>query len=353
MITKRALSVWFFASASFLSILVSGVMAIRLITEGAGTVVNPYLLGSIFSGITLETYLWLFVGLSLFFMALTCIIIFRKPPPDPEIVKLLLKVGGNLAALRKAQEASVTEIGEQMEYGRKVNQNFFNSVVTDLKEDKKEVLEAVANQEKTVKKVRSDLISVVDSKAIEAVDKIAVDLKKQETAMFGMKRITEEASADIRNQRAELEEIKTRLERLESSIAPSQAELKSLDSPEEIKGIGPALGKELRSLGITSVGEFLMTDPQIIGEKTRVSNEMAENLQAYAQLMMVPGITSSDAELLIDSGVKSRKELSSQDLIVLSRNVRALGKIYVDQGKISNEEMPTIEKIALWIRNAR
>jgi predicted flap endonuclease-1-like 5' DNA nuclease len=353
LITKKALSVWFFASASFLSILVSVVMAIRLITEGAETIVNPYLLGSIFSGITLETYLWLFVGLSLFFMALTCIIIFRKPPPDPEIVKLLLKVGGNLAALRKAQEASVTEIAEQMEYGRKVNQNFFNTAFADLKEDKKEVLDAVANQEKTVKKVRSDLMSAVTSKATEAEEKIAADLKKQETAVFGIKRLTEEASADIKDQRTELEEIRARLERLEGSIAPSQAELKSLDNPEEIKGIGPALGKELRSLGITSVGDFLIADPQLIGEKTRVSNEMAENLQAYAQLMMVPGVTSIDAELLIDAGVKSRKELSSQDLIVLSRNVRALAKIYVDQGKISNEELPIIEKIALWIRNAR
>ena len=80
---------------------------------------------------------------------------------------------------------------------------------------------------------------------------------------------------------------------------------------------------------------------------------MAENLQGLAQLMMVPGVTSSDAELLIDAGVKSRKELSSQDLIVISRNVRELAKIYVDQGKISNEEIPTIEKIASWIRNAR
>ncbi|MFH1328264.1 MAG: DUF4332 domain-containing protein [Candidatus Bathyarchaeota archaeon] len=113
------------------------------------------------------------------------------------------------------------------------------------------------------------------------------------------------------------------------------------------------MGKELRSLGITSVGEFLTTDPVVIGEKTRVSQEMAENLQATAQLMMIPGVKSSDAELLIESGIKSRKELADHELIQLSRKVGALAKIYVDQGKISKDEYPTIEEIASWIRMAR
>ena len=50
--------------------------------------------------------------------------------------------------------------------------------------------------------------------------------------------------------------------------------LKSSDDPEDIKGIGPALGKELRSLGIDSVGDFLTTDSDIIGDRTRVSKEI-------------------------------------------------------------------------------
>ena len=81
--------------------------------------------------------------------------------------------------------------------------------------------------------------------------------------------------------------------------------------------------------------------------------EMAENLQATAQLMMIPGVDSSDAELLIDAGIKSRKELANHDLIQLSRKVGAIAKIYVDQGKISKDECPTIEEISSWIRIAR
>ena len=136
-------------------------------------------------------------------------------------------------------------------------------------------------------------------------------------------------------------------------MVPTQAKLKSLDEAEDIKGIGPALGKELSGLGITSVGEFLTTDPVIIGEKTRVSQEMAENLQAMAQLMMIPGVDANDAEILIDAGIKSRRELADQDLIQLSRKVGEIAKIYVDQGKISKDEYPTIEEISSWIRLAR
>ena len=113
------------------------------------------------------------------------------------------------------------------------------------------------------------------------------------------------------------------------------------------------MGKELSDLGITSVGEFLTTDPVIIGEKTRVSQEMAENLQAMAQLMMIPGVDANDAEILIDAGIKSRRELADQDLIQLSRKVGEIAKIYVDQGKISKDEYPTIEEISSWIRMAR
>jgi len=134
---------------------------------------------------------------------------------------------------------------------------------------------------------------------------------------------------------------------------PNQAKLKSLANPEDIKGIGPSLGKELRGLGIASVGEFLTTDPTIIGEKTRVTQEMAENLQSMAQLMMIPGVDANDAELLIDAGIKSRRELADQDLIQLSRKVGEIAKIYVDQGKISKDEYPTIEEISSWIRISR
>ena len=353
MISKRGIIVWISAFVTFLAITASFSMAVLVINEGAGTVVTPYILGNIAGALSVETYLWMSITFTFIFLGITCTLIYLKQPPDPEIVKLLLKVGGNLAALRKTQENSITEMADQMEYGRKVNQKFFSTVSSELKEDKKETLDILANHGKAVKKIRSDLNSTIETKATETGEKLSADLKKQETVMLGVKRLTEEGATELKNQRAELEEIKLRLERIEGNIGPNQANVKSLDDPEDIKGIGPALGKELRTLGVTSVGDFLTTDPAVIGEKTRISKEMAENLQASAQLMMIPGVDSNGAELLIEAGVKSRKQLADHELIQLSKKVGEIAKIYVEQGKISKEEHPTIEEISSWIRNSR
>ena len=350
---KRGIIVWLSAFVTFLSIMASFTMVVLLINEGAASIVNPYLISSIFGALSVEIYLWIFITITFLFLGLTCILIYRKQPPDPTIVTLLLKVGGNLAALRKAQEASTTEMADQMEYNRKVNQKFFSKVSSDLNEDKQEMLALLANQGKAVKKVRSDLISTIETKANETGEKLLADLKKQKAVILGVKHLSEEGATTLKNQRAELEAIKFGLEKIEGNMVPNQAKLKSLDNPEDIKGIGPALGKELRRLGIASVGEFLTTDPVVIGEKTRVSQEMAENLQVTAQLMMIPGVDAGDAELLIESGIKSRKQLADNELIQLSRKVGALAKIYIDQGKISKDEYPTIEEISSWIKMAR
>lgn len=354
MITKRGISIWMSSFATFLAILCSFAMAILLINEGAGSIVRPYIIGSICGDLSVESYLWISVTATFIFLGITCIIAYRKQPPDPEIVKMFLKVGGNLAALRKTQENAVVEMTDQMEYDRKVNRKFFNKVNSNFEETNKETLALLAEQRKMIKKARLDLISTIEKKAGETGEKMSADLKKQETVMIGVKRLSQEGATALKNQCAELEEIKLRLERIEGNIVvPIQAKLKTFDNPEDIKGVGPALGKELRGLGITSVGEFLTTDPMIIGEKTRVSQEMAENLQAMAQLMMIPGVDANDAELLIEAGIKSRKELADHDLIRLSRKVGEIAKIYVDQGKISKDEYPTIEEISSWIRMAR
>jgi predicted flap endonuclease-1-like 5' DNA nuclease len=353
MVVKRGLIVWMSVFATFLAVMSSFAMAVLLINEGAGTIVRPYLLGGIFGGLSTETYMWVCVTATFILLGVTCIIAYSKQPPDPEIVKMFLKVGGNLAALRKAQEASITETADQMEYNRKVNQKFFGNIKTDLEEANKESLALLENQKKTVKKIRLDLVSTIEKKMDETGEKLSADLKKQETAIIGAKRLSEESAVALKKQQADLEEIGLRLERIEGNMVPNQAMLKSLDNPENIKGIGPSLGKELTGLGITSVGDFITTDPEVIGEKTRVSQEMAENLQSMGQLMMVPGVDANDAEILVEAGIKSRKELADQDLIQLSRRVGEISRIYVDQGKISKDERPTIEKVSSWIRMAK
>ncbi|MBN1784605.1 MAG: DUF4332 domain-containing protein [Candidatus Bathyarchaeota archaeon] len=331
MAVKRGMIVWLSAFATFLAILSSFSMAVMVVNQGADTIVTPYILGNILGNLSAGTYLWICIASTCVLLGVTFIIAYRKQPPDPEIVKMFLKVGGNLAALRKAQEASITQVADQIEYGNKVNQKFFTKVNTDLEENGKQTLDLLAAQKRMIKKARTDMISTIEKKTDETGKTISADLKKE---------------------RAELEEIKAKIERIEGCMVPTQAKLQSLASPEDIKGIGPSLGKELGDLGINSVGDFLTTDPAIIGEKTRVSQEMAENLQSIGQLMMIPGVDSNDAEILLESGIKSRKMLADQDLIQLCRKVNKIAKTYVDQGKISKEEYPTIEEVSSWIRMA-
>jgi predicted flap endonuclease-1-like 5' DNA nuclease len=332
MAVKRGMIVWLSAFATFLAILSSFSMAVIVVNQGADTLVNPYILDRILGNLSAGTYLWICITSTCIFLGITFIMAYRKQPPDPEIVKMFLKVGGNLAALRKAQEASITQVADQIEYSSKVNQKFFTKVNTDLEENGKETLALLEAQKRMIKKARAEMISMIEKKTDETRQTISADLKKE---------------------RAELEEIKARIERIEGCMVPTQAELKSLANPEDIKGIGPSLGKELRDLGINSVGDFLTTDPASIGEKTRVSKEMAENLQSIGQLMMVPGVDANDAEILLEAGIKSRKALADQDLINLCIKVNKIAKTYVDQGKISKEEYPTIEEVSSWIRMAR
>jgi predicted flap endonuclease-1-like 5' DNA nuclease len=353
MVEKRGIIVWMSAFATFLAVMCSFATAVQLISEGAGTVVNPYILSGMFGGLAAESYMWISVTATFILLGITCILIYRKQPPDPEIVKMFLKVGGNLAALRKAQESSVTEIADQLDYNRKVNQKFFGTVKSDLDEVNKETSALMANQKSAIKKIHLDLVSTVEKSLAETGEKLSADLNKQGTVIVGVKSLSEESAAALKKQQTALKEIEVRLERIEGNLVPNQAMLKSLDDPENIKGIGPSLGKELTGMGITSVGDFLTTDPAVIGEKTRVSQEAAENLQSMAQLMMVPGVDANDAEILVEAGIKSRKDLANQDLIQLSRKVNEISRIYVSQGKISKDKCPTIEEISYWIRTAK
>ena len=78
-------------------------------------------------------------------------------------------------------------MAEQMEHNRKVNQKFFNTFSSDLKEDNKNMLALLAAQRRAIKKIDSDLIFTIEKKADETGKKIAADLKKYELTIRGKK----------------------------------------------------------------------------------------------------------------------------------------------------------------------
>ena len=356
---KRGIAVWISGFLTFMAALGSFGTVLNLIdeTKGPSFIFRPYLLGdligSLVGDLTVENYLWIFLTATFIFLGLTCVIAYRKLPPDPEIVKMFVRVGGNLAAFKKAQEATAMELAESIENNRKTSRELFKKVDTNLEDAKKETLAVMEKQEKTIQKVRRDMVSTVETKVGETREEMLGALKKQETTIQGVRRLNEQGAAALKEQRAELEDMRIRLEKIDEKMMPPQPRLKSQDNPEEIRGIGPRLGEELRAMGITNVGELITADPVIIDEKTRVSRDMAERLQATGQLRMIPGVEENDAEMLVDAGITSRRELADQDLVQLSRKIREIAKTYIEEGKMSEDEKPTIEKVSSWIRMAR
>jgi len=354
---KRGVAVWISGFLTFLAVLSTFGMVVYWIREGRDFILRPYLIGDIIGGLvgdlSVENYLWISLIATFVFLGLTCVIAYRKLPPDPEIVKMFVKVGGNLAALRKTQEATSTELVESIENNRKTSRELFKKVDTNLEDAKKETLAVMEKQGKTMQKVRRDIVSTVETKVGETRGEMLGALKKQETTIRGVRRLNEQGAAALKEQRAELEDIRIRLVKIEEKMMPPQPTLNSQDNPEEIKGIGPRLGEELRAIGITNVGGLVTADPVVIDEKTRVSQDMAERLQATAQLRMIPSVDENDAEMLVDAGITSRRELADQDLVQLSRKISEIAKTYIEEGKVSKDENPTIEEISSWIRMAK
>ncbi len=354
---KRGVAVWISGFLTFLAVLSTFGMVVYWIREGRDFILRPYLIGDIIGSLvgdlSVENYFWISLTATFIFLGLTCIIAYRKLPPDPEIVKMFVKVGGNLAALRKTQEATTTELAENIENNRKTSRELFKKVDTNLEDAKKETLGVIDKQGKTIQKVGRDMVSTVETRVSETREKMLGALKNQETTIRGVRRLNEQGAASLKEQRAELEDIRVRLEKIEEKMMPPQPRLNSKETPEVIKGIGPRLGQELRAIGITNVGELVTADPAIIYEKTRVSQDMAERFQATAQLRMVPSVDENDAEMLVDAGITSIKDLADQDLAQLGRKITEIAKTYVEEGKISKDENPTIEEVSSWIRMAR
>jgi len=354
---KRGVAVWISGFLTFLAVLSTFGMVVYWIRESRDFILRPYLIGDIIGSLvgdlSVENYFWISLTATFIFLGLTCVIAYRKLPPDPEIVKMFVKVGGNLAALRKTQEATTTELAENIENNRKTSRELFKRVDTNLGDAKKETLAVMEKQGKTIQKVGRDMVSTVESRVGETREKTLGALKKQETTIRGVRRLNEQGAATLKEQRAELEDIRAKLGKMEEQMMPPQPRLNSRDSPEVIKGIGPRLGQELSAIGITNVGELVTADPAVIYEKTRVSQDMAKRLQATAQLRMVPSVDENDAEMLVDAGITSIKDLADQDLAQLGRKITEIAKTYVEEGKISKDENPTIEEVYSWIRMAR
>lgn len=102
----------------------------------------------------------------------------------------------------------------------------------------------------------------------------------------------------------------------EDDSAPRRMASITRDDPVvEAPSIGRKTAKQLAKAGITTIGDLLDCDPDMVELEINVRHITAEALrswQAQTELMMeVPGLRVHDAQLLVGAGITTREELAS------------------------------------------
>lgn len=190
-------------------------------------------------------------------------------------------------------------------------------------------------------------------------------LKTTQKKLLGM----EHKISQIQTTQKELPKLKKKLQAIEAieeelkNIQEIMTKFNSIPEPclTSTDGISVLEGKvlkrgtvrQLKLNGIEKIEDLLLESPVEIALTKTMTEGEAKSLQSIMQLLMVPGVQHEDAVLLLKSGVNSRQELALQDTFSLGARVAKTAELYVKDGKIKENEKPTLEEIALWIRLAK
>jgi len=361
---KKGIAVWVLGFLTFLAFLNAFNATLQWTLNGSDHEFEPYLIGQFTGRIQVMLYFWISVVTTFVFLGCTALMTFRKPPLDPALVEMFDNLNDQLAANKmalneglEANQAFIrttrTDLLERMEAQKRVNEKSFETLGADLESTRKETLDTLEKQRKGLQEFSQELLSVMETSISGVRGEVLGALAKQEEVIRRVGRSSKKSMRTIEKGVADLGEMKTRLETLETALALPQPKMTSQSNIRDIKGIGPRLAEELKVTGITNVGDFLTSDPAVIDEKTRLTRETAEHLQGAVQLLMISGIRKTDVELLEKVDVTNRKELAKQDPFELTRKLAEVAKTYVEMRKISEAEKPTIEDVFSWVKLAK
>ena len=363
-------AIWILGFFSFLSA-ANTINAIILWTnQGAEYIFQPFLFAGLTEGIPVYVYLLISVIAALIFFGATA-------------HKIISELSNK--AILNAINAKVDTIGSEQKVQQQVLESMQARVFLvdeSLNGMRKEVAKAFGKQGEEIKQVQADLVKKFDGELADVrsvmtrqfigqsdemkkintnltknlagvKDELSAQLVRMGDAMDRHEQRNVKSEKAILKQKDEIAEVKSKLERLENEFVKPKPLLASHCNVEDVRGIGETTGKDLRAMGITNVGELLLTEPAVIAVRTGMSEKTVEKLQGRAQLAMVPGVKEKDLILLEEAGVTNRKELASQDPFELGKKINGIFKFYVAEGKIAENEKPTIEEIDSWIRFAK
>jgi predicted flap endonuclease-1-like 5' DNA nuclease len=368
-------AIWALGFFSFLSGL-NAVTAIFLaIRSGIESDFQPYLIGTITGPVPIYYYLIASIVATLLFLGGTA----AKVVTELSNKALLHEINSKANDLKGGQklEQSLLEslksrvflVDESLDAGKRdmmkkfdeqdkeiktVHTNLSNRFDSKLASASngigKQVGDGFNEQAEMLKEFHASLVDRFDTRLSEVSEGLTRRIAKMEGNMQKYSQRVKKSTMAIEKQQSEIANMKMHIATLEEEFVQPKPQLTSESKTEDVRGIGENTGNELREMGITNVGELVVTDPKAIAEKTDMSEKTVEKLQGRAQLQMVPGINEKDLILLEEAGIMNRQDLAKQDPIDLGKKINAAYKIYVAEGKLAEGEKPTIEEIDSWIK---
>lgn len=317
---RKGTATWLLSFFTLLAVVNVFNAIIQLNLNGSASTVYFRVSDATLVSLNAEAYFWLSLIATFLLFGITSFSIYRGLPADPQVLQRIAKVEENLAVNSNMIENTQIGFFRKLEEADKANEDVFRKINLSLEDMKKEASDTLAKQVETWQKME------------EQSRKSAETLKKQTT---------------------ELTRLKKNVKKLGRETATEKPKLTSQTKLEKVKGIPPRLANKLSRIQTTNVSDLLAADPVSLAEKASEMVETIANVQARAQLLMVPSINEDNADLLVKFGITSRRELANQDPVQLYRGIFGIAKTYVEQGKLSANKVPTVEDVSFWIRQAR
>jgi predicted flap endonuclease-1-like 5' DNA nuclease len=381
-------STWVLVLLTLLAIFSSIHAIVLSINPGLNASFQPFLIGSFTGAVPVYVHLLISLIAALVLLAVASDRVFDelsstdKLKAIAEKVDILTNNQDNSQKLLESMQARVFLVDENLERTRKevgkkldnqsadVKQTLDASVATqqkladdtqsrlfmvdsNMENMRKDFTKGLDQQGEAIKQSQTNLVNRLNGQLSDLKEEIARQLGEIKASSEQLEQQEKKAANAILRQRDEITDVKLRLDSLEEELAKPKPELTSISDTVDVKGIGPTKANELKEMGIATVGEFILTDPQVIAQGTSTSQGVVEKLQARAQLSMVPGVKGKDLILLEELGITNRRQLANQDPIDLSKRINKLFNNLVEKGQISGDEKPTIEEITSWVKFAK
>lgn len=122
---------------------------------------------------------------------------------------------------------------------------------------------------------------------------------------------------------------------------------------EEIEGIGPVMGENLRAAGVTTTDKLLestLTPKQRkdLAEATEISPKLILRFANMADLFRITGVGQEYAELLEAAGVDTVPELAQRNAENLTAKMEE-----VNEGKNLVRRTPSLTSVEKWVEEAK